>query len=164
MDNGYWFLVTIWTISMIYGVSDLLSNKWFKERKLNVFAHLIFGGVGLIGLAVVGYLMGLDFLAIKLTLYYLPIYFLGYMYGQIQNWVMARANGKCFVNIVIVASLVLWLAAINRFDFFAGGDNLMMIIGRFITSSLGCIAVIGLSVNIMGGGIFKILNWIGVTR
>lgn len=161
MDNGYWLLVTIWTISMIYGVSDLLSNKWFKERKLNVFAHLIFGGVGLIGLAVVGYLMGLDFLAIKLTLYYLPIYFLGYMYGQIQNWVMARANGKCFVNIVIVASLVLWLAAINRFDFFAGGDNLMMIIGRFITSSLGCIAVIGLSVNIMGGGIFKILNWIG---
>lgn len=152
MDNGYWFLVTIWTISMIYGISDLLSNKWFKERKMNVFAHLIFGGVGLIGLAVFGYLMGLDFFAIKLTLYYLPIYLLGYMYGQIQNWAMARANGKCFINIIIVASLALWLATINRFDFFAGGDNLMMIFGRFITSSLGCIAVIGLFVNIIGGG------------
>lgn len=152
MDNGYWFLVTIWTISMIYGISDLLSNKWFKERKMNVFAHLIFGGVGLIGLAVLGYLMGLDFFAIKLTLYYLPIYLLGYMYGQIQNWAMARANGKCFINIMIVASFALWLAAINRFDFFAEGDNLMMIFGRFITSSLGCIAVIGLFVNIIGGG------------
>ena len=162
MDNGYWFLVTIWTISMIYGISDLLSNKWFKERKMNVFAHLFFGGIGLMGLAVVSYLMGLDFFAIKLTLYYLPIYLLGYMYGQIQNWVMARANGKCFINIIIVASLALWLAAINRFDFFAGGDNLMMIFGRFITSSLGCIAVIGLFVNIMGGGIFKVLNWTGV--
>lgn len=42
MDNGYWFLVTIWTISMIYGISDLLSNKWFKERKMNVFVHLFF--------------------------------------------------------------------------------------------------------------------------
>ena len=42
MDNGYWFLVTIWTISMIYGISDLLSNTWFKERKMNVFAHLFF--------------------------------------------------------------------------------------------------------------------------
>lgn len=162
MDNGYWFLVTIWTISMIYGISDLLSNKWFKERKMNVFAHLIFGGVGLIGLAVFGYLMGLDFFAIKLTLYYLPIYLLGYMYGQIQNWAMARANGKCFINIIIVASLALWLATINRFDFFAGGDNLMMIFGRFITSSLGCIAVIGLFVNIIGGGKFKVLNWTGV--
>lgn len=137
---------------MIYGISDLLSNKWFKERKMNVFAHLFFCGIGLIGLAVIGYFMGLDFLAIKLTLYYLPIYLLGYMYGQIQNWVIARANGKCFTNIVIVASFALWLAAINRFDFFAGGDNLVMIIGRFITSSLGCIAVIGLFINIMGGG------------
>lgn len=151
MDNGYWFLVTIWTISMIYGFSDLLSNKWFKERKMNVFAHLFFCGIGLIGLAVIGYFMGLDFLAIKLTLYYLPIYLLGYMYGQIQNWVMARANGKCFVNVSIVVSFALWLAAINRFDFFAGGDNVMMIFGRFITSSLGCIAVIGLFINIMGG-------------
>ena len=162
MDNGYWFLVTIWTISMIYGISDLLSNKWFKERKRNVFAHLFFGGIGLMGLTVVGYLMGLDFFAIKLTLYYLPIYLLGYMYGQIQNWVIARANGKCFINIMIVASFALWLAAINRFDFFAGGDNVMMIIGRFITSSLGCIAVIGLFINIIGGGIFKVLNWTGV--
>lgn len=151
MDNGYWFLVTIWTISMIYGISDLLSNMWFKERKMNVFAHLFFGCIGLMGLAAVGYLMGLDFFAIKLTLYYLPIYLLGYLYGQIQNWVIARANGKCFINIMIVASFALWLAAINRFDFFAEGDNLMMIIGRFITSSLGCIAVIGLFINIIGG-------------
>ena len=151
MDNGYWFLVTIWTISMIYGISDLLSNKWFKERKMNVFVHLFFCGIGLIGLAVIGYFMGLDFFAIKLTLYYLPIYILGYMYGQMQNWVMERADGKCFVSVVIVVSFALWLAAINRFDFFAGGDNVMMIIGRFITSSLGCIAVIGLFINIMGG-------------
>lgn len=62
MDNGYWFLVTIWTISMIYGISDLLSNKWFKERKMNVFVHLFFCGIGLIGLAAIGYFMGLDFL------------------------------------------------------------------------------------------------------
>lgn len=161
MDNGYWFLVTIWTISMIYGISDLLSNKWFKERRMNVFAHLFFCGIGLMGLAVVGYLIGLDFFAIKLTIYYLPIYLLGYIYGQIQNWVMERANGKCFINIIIVVSLALWLAAIKRFDFFAGGDSLMMIIGRFITSSLGCIAVIGLFINIMGGK-FKVLNWTGV--
>ena len=38
----------------------------------------------------------------------------------------------------------------------------MMIFGRFITSSLGCIAVIGLFVNIIGGGEFKVLNWTGV--
>lgn len=84
------------------------------------------------------------------------------MYGQIQNWVIAGANGKCFINIMIVASCALWLAAINRFDFFAGGNNLIIIIGRFITSSLGCIAVIGLFINIMGGENFKVLNWTGI--
>lgn len=42
MDNGYWFLVTIWTISMIYGISDLLSNKWFKERKNECVCTFVF--------------------------------------------------------------------------------------------------------------------------
>lgn len=145
MDSGYWFLVTIWTISMVFGISDFVSNKWFKKnQKINVLSHFLLCGIGMVGLAAVGYFAGLDFFAIKLTLYYLPIYLLGYLYGKIQDWMMAKANAKTIVNCAIVVSLGLWLAIINRYDFYASSDGGIMVLGRFTTSILGCIAVIGL--------------------
>lgn len=144
MDSGYWFLVTIWTISMLYGVADLLSNKWFKKEWFNVLSHLALCGAGMVGLATVGYFVGFGFFSLKLTLYYLPIYLLGYLFGQLQDWLMAIGNARTIVSCIVVTSLGLWLASICRFDFYAGGDGAMMIAGRFITSILGCISVIGL--------------------
>ena len=144
MDSGYWFLATIWTISMIYGVADLLSNKWFKDKVTNVLSHLAISGLGLIGLAVVGHFVGMSFFAIKLTLYYLPIYLIGYFYGQIQDWMKSIKNANNIINFVIIVSLGLWLSSISRIDFFSGIDSSFMIIGRFITSILGCMAIIGL--------------------
>lgn len=162
MDSGYWFLVTIWTISMIFGIADCLSNKWFKDIKLNVISHLALCGIGMVGLAAIGYFAGFGFFAIKLTLYYLPIYLLGYLYGKIQGWLMSKENAKTIINCVVVVSLGLWLAAINRFDFYAGGDGALMIAGRFITSILGCAAVIGLMSAICNGGGYRPLGWTGV--
>lgn len=160
MDSGYWFLVTIWTISMIYGVSDLISNKWFKKEWSNVFSHLAMCGVGMVGLAIIGYFAGMSFFAIKLTLYYLPIYLLGYLYGKIQAWLMAKKNAQTIVNCIVVVSLGLWLATISRFDFYAGGDGALMVAGRFFASILGCISVIGLISNICDGR-GKSLGWTG---
>lgn len=57
---------------------------------------------------------------------------------------MSIKNEKNIVNFVIIVSLGLWLSSINRIDFFSGIDSLFMIIGRFITSILGCTAIIGL--------------------
>lgn len=161
MDSGYWFLITLWTITMIFGMADLLSNKWFKNKTMNVLSHLSISGVGLVGLMALGYFVGMDFFAIKLTLYYLPIYLMGYFYGQIQDWLMERKNAKTIINSVLVLSLGLWLATINRINFFSGTDNLTMISSRFVASVLGCIAVTGL---MSGCYIFgrRILNWMGI--
>ena len=162
MDSGYWFLVTIWTISMIFGCSDYLSNKWFKDKRFNVFSHLALCGVGMFVLSAIGYFAGFGFFAIKLTLYYLPIYLLGYLYGKIQDWLMSKENAATIINCVVVVSLGLWLAAINRLDFYASGDGALMIAGRFITSVLGCIAVTGLISAICNGLECKPLGWTGV--
>lgn len=162
MDSGYWFLVTIWTISMIFGIADCLSNKWFKDIRLNVISHLALCGIVMVGLAAIGYFAGFGFFAIKLTLYYLPIYLLGYLYGKIQDWLTAKKNAKTIINCVVVVALGLWLAAINRFDFYAGGDGALMIAGRFITSVLGCTTVIGLISAICNGGGWRLLGWTGV--
>lgn len=164
MDSGYWFLITIWTISMLFGIADLLSNKWFNNKLLNILSHLILLGIGLIGLATVGYLFGMGFFAIKLTLYYLPIYMIGYLFGQIQDWFMAKNNANMIINGVIVVSLGLWFAAINRFDFYSEAAGITMIVGRFGTSMLGCAAIIGLFTGIHANrrGGARMFNWTGV--
>lgn len=152
-DSGYWFLLTIWTISMVFGVADLLSNKIAKDKKtLNIFLHLAFCGVGMVALGVVGYVLGLSFLGIKLTLYYLPVYLIGYLYGQLQDNLMAKTYSKTLVNVTIAVCLGLWLAIINRYDFFGGADTPVMIVFRFFTSIIGCTAVIGLFTGIFNGG------------
>ena len=48
MDSGYWFLITIWSISMIFGLTDFLSNRYFKNRLTNILSHLVLFGIGLI--------------------------------------------------------------------------------------------------------------------
>lgn len=162
-DSGYWFLLTIWTISMVFGVADLLSNRIAKEKKLqNIFLHLAFCGFGMAVLGAVGYVLGLSFLGIKLTLYYLPIYLIGYLYGQLQDTLMAKSYSKTLVNVTIAVCLGLWLAIINRFDFFGGADTPVMITFRFFTSIIGCTAIIGLFTGIFnGGGGISALQWVG---
>ena len=164
-DSGYWFLLTIWTISMVFGVADLLSNRIAKEKKLqNIFLHLAFCGFGMAVLGAVGYVLGLSFLGIKLTLYYLPIYLIGYLYGQLQDTLMAKSYSKTLVNVTIAVCLGLWLAIINRFDFFGGADTPVMITFRFFTSIIGCTAIIGLFTGIFNGGVFLLFNGSGSTR
>lgn len=162
MDSGYWFLATIWTISMIYGLSDFLSNKWNngKNHILFVASHVLICAVGWLCLVAIGYMIDVEFFAIKLSLYYTPIYLIGYLYGQIQDRFLSGIYAKPIVNIAVMVSLCLWLAAINRFDFFSGADSIGMIVGRFITSVFGCVAVIGLFATCGGGE--RLLNWAGV--
>ena len=42
MDSGYWFLVTIWTISIIYGFSDYLSYRFSNHLYKSIFFHIMF--------------------------------------------------------------------------------------------------------------------------
>ena len=162
IDSGYWFLITIWTIAMVFGIADMLSNKIAKEKNtLNILLHFAFCGIGMIILGVIGYLLGLSFLGIKLTLYYLPMYLMGYLYGQLQEGLLAKKYGRTAINWSIAICLGIWLALINRIDFYGGADGGLFILLRFATSVMGCVAVIGLftSADFNGGGIWL---WAGV--
>ena len=77
---------------------------------------------------------------------------IGFLYGHIQDLLTEKSWSKTVTNCAIVLSLGLWPAMINRFDFFAGGEGLAFVAGRFITSVLGSSAVIGLFVSIYAGG------------
>jgi len=163
MDSGYWFLATIWTISMIFGIASFIAERLSKENVLKKQVVLLVcylaGMVLLIG---IGLLLGLSFFAIKLTLYYMPFYYAGFLYGQFDDKIMESENGKKIVDCVVAACFIIWLYVILRYSLYEMSDSGFAIILRAATSLAGCIAVCGLckgifSEKIGGGG----LAWVG---
>lgn len=150
MDTGYWFLVTIWTISIIYGCSDYLSNKFKAENvRTKIFLHLLCFVIGMIILVLVGLLTGYDFFCLKLTLYYIPFYFLGYIFGQLQDIIHSNKFMIKLQDIIVVASLTVWTYFILRYNFYNSETAITDILMRFTVSLCGCIAIMGLMAKIL---------------
>lgn len=143
MDSGYWFLVSLWCIVVIYGVSDFLSNKFANRNKaFNILTHLacIVGGACiLIG---IGCFAGMSFLDIKLTLYYIPLYSCGYLYGQLQDVILAKKRATSLVEITVGLCLAVWLGLLVRFNFYGVDMTASILAMRYLASLCGSIFVI----------------------
>lgn len=157
MDSGYWFLATIWTISMIFGIASFIAERLSKENVLKKQVVLLVCYLaGMVLLSGIGLLLGLSFFAIKLTLYYMPFYYVGFLYGQFDDKIMESENGKKIVDCVVSVCFVIWLYVILRYSLYEMSDSGFAIILRAATSLAGCIAVCGLCKGIfsdkIGGG------------
>lgn len=157
MDSGYWFLATIWTISMIFGIASFIAERVSKENLLKkqtvLLGCYLAGMVLLVG---IGAVLGLSFFAIKLTLYYMPFYYAGFLYGQFDDRMKESETGKKMIDSVVALCFVMWLFVILRFSLYEMSDGGLAIILRAATSLAGCIAVCGLCKGIfsdkIGGG------------
>lgn len=156
MDSGYWFLATIWTISMIFGVSSYFAERIEKSSKLRKQLLLLLcylSGMALLG--GIGLAMGFSFFSIKLTLYYMPFYYAGYLYGKIDDKLLNMDKGKKVVDYCVGLCFAVWLFVILRFSLYEMSDSGFAILIRATTSLAGCIAVCGLCSGIfsdkMGG-------------
>ena len=163
MDSGYWFLATIWTISMIFGVASFVAERASKENLLK--KQIVLLGCYLAGMVLlvgIGVILGLSFFAIKLTLYYMPFYYAGFLYGQFDDRMKESETGKKIIDSVVAICFVMWLFVILRFPLYEMSDGGFAIILRAATSLAGCIAVCGLCKGILseksGGGT---LAWVG---
>ena len=161
MDSGYWFLITIWTISMIYAISDYVANKLSIQKSRNILLHLFICAMGMSGLFLLGMILGFNFFSVKLSLYYFPFYLLGYLYGHLQDWLFARKDSKIIIDIISTAFWTIWLFLIVRYDFYSGSDSGLFILFRFFASIVGCIAIISLLVGINNQKV-KFFHWSGV--
>ena len=159
MDSGYWFLATIWTISMIFGIASFFAERASKgnilKKQIILLMCYLAGMVLLVG---IGVLLGMSFFAIKLTLYYMPFYYAGFLYGQFDDKIMESDNGKRIIDCVVAICFVLWLFVILRVSLYEMSDGGLGIILRAITSLSGCVAICGLckgifSTNVWGGGV-----------
>ena len=154
MDSGYWFLATIWTISMIFGIASFIAERVSKENLLKKQTVLL--GCYLVGMVLlvgIGAILGLSFFAIKLTLYYMPFYYAGFLYGQFDDRMKESEIGKKIIDSVVAICFVVWLFVILRFPLYEMSDGGFAIILRAATSLAGCIAVCGLSRGIFSSKI-----------
>lgn len=157
MDSGYWFLATIWTISMIFGIASFVaeraSNESLLKKQIVLLGCYLAGMVLLVG---IGAILGLSFFAIKLTLYYMPFYYAGFLYGQFDDSMKESEIGKKIIDSVVAICFVVWLFVILRLSLYDMSDGGFAIILRAATSLAGCIAVCGLCKGIfsnkIGGG------------
>ena len=144
MDAGYWFLITVWTISVIFGISSLVSSL-VKSSAIGKQALLLAAYIcGMALLGGIGYFAGMTFFCIKLTLYYMPFYFAGYLYGQYRDKIFALSFGKRAIDIIIAVCFAAWLVILTRFNLFEVSDGGIGLIIRAAASICGCIAVCGL--------------------
>lgn len=149
MDSGYWFLFTIWTISMSFGFAEYIAKRFVRSNRGDVFitSILFFSGGGV--LLVIGRFMGLNFLCIKLTLYYMPFYWVGYLYGKYRDILMAYKFGDTIKNSVIALCTFVWLYILSNVNLFGSPDIGTSVILRVVSSLAGCIAVCGLTKSLM---------------
>lgn len=149
MDSGYWFLFTIWTISMCFGFAEYIAKRWTHTNREEVIltSLLFFVGGGV--LLIIGKFMGLNFLCIKLTLYYMPFYWLGYLYGKYRDVLFAYKHGEVIKNSVIAICTLVWLYILSHVKLFGLPDNGISVILRVVCSLTGCITVCGLCKSLM---------------
>ena len=157
MDAGYWFLATIWTISMIFGISSFVSSRFIESSALmkqGILLATYLACMALLG--IIAILEGLSFFAIKLTLYYLPFYYIGYLYGQYNDKLLCNERNKKISDGIIAVAFIIWIFVIVNYSLYGMSDRGIDVLLRAITSLSGCIAVCGLCYGIfqknLGGG------------
>lgn len=141
MDSGYWFLFTIWVISLIYASSVYLASKVKKDGLWNMVALTCFYGCFAIIVLGVGLLFGLSFLGTKLTLYYIPFYFLGVIFGRYQYLIDKHTKIK---EVLIAVAAVAFISIISRCYLYDLEDSVGDVLLRFVASISGCAAICGL--------------------
>ncbi len=146
MDQGYWFLVSLFMIVCALILTKFLVHKMKMDKK--PFSEFIVTSliylVAMALFAAVGLYMGLSFLGIKLTLYYMPFFYLGYLFGAHGEKVFSLKHGGFIKEVGIAASALGWIFLLNRYNFFTIGDDVFGILIRAFASLLGCIAVCGI--------------------
>lgn len=166
MDSGYWFLFSIYVIAFIFGVSELLSNTINKGKNQykGILLTAVFFVLGAIALGGLGILMGLDFLCIKLTLYYMPFYFAGYVFGKFKDKILTIEWIKKAKEAFIAIAVIIYVFVIAHVELYSLSESSVDILIRAATSLFGCIAVCSLISNFANpkNKLLGFLDWAGL--
>ena len=131
------------------GVSIILPARlvriWYLVLSLTVYLW-----VAAVPLIVIGLYWGINFLSIKLTLYYIPLYLCGYLFGQIQ---LKYDMSQKLRTIQVVASFAvgLWIYIITRLDFYGQEVSITILFARYLAAIAGCCVIIYWASGLLSG-------------
>ena len=154
MDSGYWFLFSLWTITMVFGISQWMSKKICKSphKIKSVIFTIGFYIIGTILLAGVAIIFGTSFLCLKLTLYYIPFFLIGYLYGKTQDKIYSIKYGNSIVDAVVAISFIIYTIFIMKINIVSLSENLYGIVFRASVSFFGCISISGIITKLIDNG------------
>lgn len=134
---------------MIFGISSFVSSRFIESSALmkqGILLATYLACMALLG--IIAILEGLSFFAIKLTLYYLPFYYIGYLYGQYNDKLLCNERNKKISDGIIAVAFIIWIFVIVNYSLYGMSDRGIDVLLRAITSLSGCIAVCGLCYGI----------------
>jgi len=134
MDSGYWFLVMLWSVCMIFGLS-----QWLSKNKL--LWQLVLTGCFTAVLAAISYVFGTEFLGLRYTLYYLPFFYAGFLFHTVQKSCGEKKWFQTACAVGVFLSLCFYAVSISRFNSFSAGDSLWPLLHRIAQSLSGSIVV-----------------------
>lgn len=163
MEGLYWFLFSLWVMNVIYAVVCLVFKKLVDKR----IGYCV--GVSLVSIVIVwlifivGYMtVGVDFLGIKFTTYYLPFFLLGWIASEVYRRAWAEKTLKLF-DWVVCFCIILYAVLISKFNVASLPDKMAPL--RFCISIFGCIVlfyVVFKATFNPSNRIVKALSWCGV--
>ena len=139
MEGAYWFLFSLWCIQIIYSIASLCACKVKTDICKIVFIILVCGVFSAV-LLIIGIKVGITFLGIKYTLYYIPYFLLGWLMAKLNSNGIFEKNNKLISMLVPIVSLI-YIFAISKFKVFDSPDTLVGISMRVMISLMACFLV-----------------------
>ena len=167
LDSGYWFLFVLWVIVLLFTIASFIANKIYsKNTYVNMLIKILTYIILLIPFLVLGCIFGLNFLCIKLILYYSLFYLLGYFFSTLDTLILKLKNEhNTIFNILFVVFIFTYAYLINTYNFYINNEKFNEILMRVIASILGVLILANLIMSIsdlsMENKFNKMIVWIG---
>jgi hypothetical protein len=127
---------------MIWGLSSFIANKLSKKLFANTILTTIISIIPAIGLIVIGKIYGFSFLAIKLSLYYLLFFFIGYYSARLHPWLKQKKWYIFSKEILFFIAFLVYFVLTLHFNNFLAEETTIDMSLRIICSLSGCIVFI----------------------
>ncbi len=159
LDNGLWFLMTLFILSVMLYTAQLAQSaagKWKNGTYGRAVFWLVY--LGLTAFVVLETLLGWQFLSPGLTRLYLPFYLAGYLAGEYREWLK---KVPLFLEKFLCAASLLALLAMAVFFDLQDVSTLPLLGRQMAASFLGCLGVSLLLKLWRGGRAKRALAFLG---
>lgn len=138
MEAAYWFLFSLWSIDIIFAISSLIAG--YISNRYKIFFTTLICGIFNVVLLLIGYKIGVSFLGIKYTTYYLIFFLSGWFCKILQDKYPNWRNSKIiqYINVVL---LLIFAISLSKVHIFYLPETPLWILFRLVISLIGSLVV-----------------------